>query len=129
MVEKASPLSYPTRSRRTGGDPDNEVLKLAILSQWPRFRGERDFFRFADAHLRSRFSNLLSRSQFDRRTRTLAPELRTLQRDLAETLVDGSEVYRVLDTTLIPAIVRVRACRKGLFTGQATFGRNVSKTE
>ena len=35
----------------------------------------------------------------------------------------------MLDTTLIPAIVRVRACRKGLFTGQAAFGRSVSKTE
>jgi hypothetical protein len=34
-----------------------------------------------------------------------------------------------LDTTLIPAIVRVRASRKGLFAGQATFGRCVSKTE
>lgn len=28
--------------------------------------------------------------------------------DLAETLVDGSEVYRELDTTLVPAIVRIR---------------------
>ena len=52
-----------------------------------------------------------------------------MQRDLAETLADGSEVYHVLDTTLIPAIVRVRACRKGLFAGQATFGRCASKTE
>jgi hypothetical protein len=48
---------------------------------------------------------------------------------LALALADGSEVYRVIDTTLIPAIVRVRACRKGLFAGQAAFGRNVSKTE
>jgi Transposase DDE domain len=38
-------------------------------------------------------------------------------------------VYRVVDTTLIPAVVRVRACRKGLFAGQATFGRCASKTE
>jgi len=35
----------------------------------------------------------------------------------------------VLGTTLIPAVVRVRASRKGLFTGQATFGRSVSKSE
>jgi len=42
---------------------------------------------------------------------------------------DGSEVYRVLDTTLIPAIVQVRACRKGLFAGQAKSGRNFSKTQ
>jgi hypothetical protein len=48
---------------------------------------------------------------------------------LAPALADGSEVYRVIDTTLIPAIVRVRACRKGLFAGQAAFGRSVSKTE
>lgn len=34
-----------------------------------------------------------------------------------------------MDTTLIPAMVRVRACRKGLFAGQAAFGRCVSKTE
>jgi hypothetical protein len=34
----------------------------------------------------------------------------------------------VLDTTLVSAIVRVRACRKGLFAGQASFGRSVSKT-
>ena len=35
----------------------------------------------------------------------------------------------MLDTTLIPVLVRVRACRKGHFAGQATFGRGVSKTE
>src|SRR5829696_10366690 len=51
------------------------------------------------------------------------------QRDLAETLTEPQELYHVLDTTLIPAIARVRACRKGLFVGQATFGRCVSKTE
>jgi len=52
-----------------------------------------------------------------------------LQRDLAETLLGPKAVYHVLDTTLLPAVVRVRACRKGLFAGQAAFGRCVSKTE
>ncbi len=42
---------------------------------------------------------------------------------------EPSAVYRVLDTTLVPAVVRVRACRKGLFAGQATLGRSASKTE
>jgi hypothetical protein len=57
--------------------------------------------------------------------------LRALQRSLAEELCDPSAVYRVMDTTLIPAIVRVRASEasKGLFCGQATFGRSASKTE
>src|SRR5829696_2549441 len=31
---------------------DPEVITLAILAQWPRFRSERDFWRFASAHLR-----------------------------------------------------------------------------
>jgi hypothetical protein len=122
----------PQTVRRPGRPPlltESEVLSLAVLAQWPRWRSERDFWRFANAHLRGYFPNLLSQSQLNRRIRTLEPDLRPLQSDLASTLVDGSEVYRVLDTTLIPAIVRVRACRRGLFAGQATFGRNVSKTE
>ena len=107
----------------------SEVLTLAILAQWPRWRSERDFWRFADAHLRGHFPDLLSQSRLNRRIRAAEPELRSLQRDLAETLVDPSAVYRVVDTTLVPAVVRVRACRKGLFAGQASFGRSVSKTE
>ena len=124
--------THPTTLRRPGRPPllsESEVLTLAILSQWPRFRSERDFFRFADAHLREYFPNLLSHGQLNRRIRALEPELKALQRKLTETLTDGSEAYHILDTTLIPAIVRVRACRIGLFAGQATFGRSVSKTE
>jgi hypothetical protein len=107
----------------------SEVLTLAILAQWPRWRSERDFWRFARAHLRGSFPSLCSRSQLNRRIRALEPELRTLQRAFAEELSEPSAVYRVVDTTLIPAIVRVRACRKGLFAGQASFGRGASKTE
>jgi hypothetical protein len=108
---------------------DGEVLTLAILSQWPRWRSERDFWRFADAHLRRYFPNLLSQSQLNRRIRALEPELGELQRALAAMLAEPAEVYHVLDTTLIPAVVRVRACRNGVFAGQASFGRSVSKTE
>lgn len=108
---------------------ESEVLTLAILMQWPRWRSERDFWRFARAHLRPYFPNLLSQSQLNRRIRSLEPELRSLQRDLAETLLEPKAVYHILDTTLVPAVVRVRACRKGLFAGQAAFGRSVSKTE
>src|ERR687889_331235 len=108
---------------------DPEVLTLAILAQWPRFRSERDFWRFAWAHLRPYFPMLCSQGQLNRRVRALHSELRELQRDFAEDLAEPSAVYRVVDTTLIPAIVRVRASRKGLFAGQASFGRSASKTE
>jgi DDE family transposase len=124
---------HPPTPRKKPGHPvvfsASEVLTLAILSQWPRWRSERDFFRFASTHLRTYFPNLLTQSQLNRRMRALEPELRALQRDLAEELADSSAVYHVLDTTLIPAVVRVRACRNGLFAGQATFGRCASKTE
>jgi hypothetical protein len=51
---------------------DSEVLTLAILSQWPRFRSERDFWRFASSHLREYFPTLCSQSQFNRRVRAVA---------------------------------------------------------
>jgi hypothetical protein len=108
---------------------DPEVLTLAILAQWPRFRSERDFWRFASSHLRPYFPALCSQSQLNRRIRALEPELRLLQRAFARELACPSAVYRVMDTTLVPAIVRVRASRKGLFCGQASFGRSASKTE
>src|SRR5215203_4368728 len=108
---------------------DPEVITLAILAQWPRFRSERDFWRFASWHLRPYFPKLCSQGQLNRRIRALEPELRLLQRAFARELACPSAVYRVMDTTLVPVIVRVRASRKGLFCGQASFGRSASKTE
>jgi Transposase DDE domain len=124
---------HPSSARKKPGRPallsDPEVITLAILAQWPRFRSERDFWRFASAHLRAYFPNLCTQGQLNRRVRALEPELRALQRALAGQIAEPSAVYRVLDTTLVPAVVRVRASRKGLFCGQATFGRSASKTE
>ena len=126
--------NHPSPTRRPGRPAllsASEVLTLAILAQWPRFRSERDFWRFARAHLRGYFPTLCSQGQLNRRVRALEPELRALHQAFAEDLSDPSAVYRVLDTTLIPANspLRVRASRKGLFAGQASFGRSASKTE
>jgi hypothetical protein len=76
---------HPSASsmRKKPGRPalisDPEVITLAILAQWPRFRSERDFWRFAWAHLRPYFPKLCSQGQFNRRVRALEPELRALQ--------------------------------------------------
>jgi hypothetical protein len=121
--------SEPSKAGRPALLTDPEVITLAILAQWPRFRSERDFWRFAWAHLRPYFPKLCSQSQLNRRVRSVEPNLRDFQRAVARTLCGVSELYHVLDTTLIPAMVRVRASRKGLFAGQATFGRSASKTE
>jgi hypothetical protein len=57
---------HPSATRRPGRPAllsDPEVLTLAILAQWPRFRSERDFWRFAWAHLRPYFPMLCSQGQ------------------------------------------------------------------
>jgi hypothetical protein len=131
QIEDWWKTNHSSATRRPGRPAllsDPEVLTLAILAQWPRFRSECDFWRFAWAHLRPYFPMLCSQGQLNRRVRALEPELRLLQRAFAEELSEPSAVYRVMDTTLIPAIVRVRASRKGLFCGQASFGRSASKT-
>jgi hypothetical protein len=117
---KCAHASDTARMGRPSLISDPEVLTLAILAQWPRFRSERDFHRFAFAHLREYFPTLPSQSQFNRRARALEAEMKALSLHLAGTLAEPSAVYHVLDTTLIPAVVRVRACRRGLFAGQAT---------
>jgi hypothetical protein len=113
-------LSAAQTTRRPGRPAllsDPEVLTLAF----PQPGG------LASSHLRPYFPMLCSQGQLDRRVRALEPELRELQRAFARELVEPSAIYRVMDTTLIPAMVR--ASRKGLFAGQASFGRSASKTE
>src|SRR3712207_9406953 len=116
LVDDWWKAAHPSSAPRKPGRPvllsESEVLTLAILAQWPRFRSERDFWRFAWAHLRSYFPTLCSQSQFNRRVRALEPEMRALQRAFARGLARPSAVYRVLDTTLVAAMVRVRASRK-----------------
>jgi hypothetical protein len=125
--------AHPPGGRRPPGRParlsPSEVLTLAVVAQWPRWRSERDFWRFARAHLRGAFPRLGSQSQLNRRVRAAEPELRALHAALAAGLAGPGELYRVLDTTLLPALHRVRACRHGLFAGQATFGYSRSRTD
>lgn len=54
------------------GSPKRKSSRLrSSRDGWPRFRGERDFFRFADAHLLGYFPNLVSHGQLNRRIRAL----------------------------------------------------------
>ena len=82
LVDDWWKASHPPNAPRRHGRPallsESEVLTLAILAQWPRFRSERDFWRFASSHLRPYFPALCSQSQLNRRVRALEPELRAL---------------------------------------------------
>jgi hypothetical protein len=53
----------PPRTARPALLTDPELITLDILAQGPRFRSERDFWRFAQAHLRPYFPALCSQSQ------------------------------------------------------------------
>ena len=64
----------------------SEVLTLALVAQWPRWRSERDFWRFAQAHLRAYFPTLGSQSQLNRRIRAAESALRALHTALAAPL-------------------------------------------
>jgi hypothetical protein len=119
----------PRRPGRPALLTDPEVITLAILAQWPRFRSERDFWRFAWAHLREyslpsapRASSTAGYDPGARVARSAAVPRRGTLRSFGHLPRDGHD-------PLIPAMVRVRASRKGLFCGQATFGRSASKTE
>jgi hypothetical protein len=61
--------SYKKPATRPGPSASlssSEVVTLGLFSQWQRFRSERDFYRFAQAHLRPLFPRLPHRSQFNR---------------------------------------------------------------
>ena len=74
QIEDWWKTNRPSATRRPGRPAllsEPEVLTLAILAQWPRFRSERDFWRFAQAHLRPYFPKLCSQSQLNQRVRSL----------------------------------------------------------
>src|SRR5215207_7500529 len=108
---------------------DVEVLTLAILAQWPRWRSERDCFRFADTHLREYFPNLLSDSQLNRRIR--GGEVKTqsepgqgtkvrfelvLQRELEE--AEKEQAVRIL---LVDDHATIRDALSSTFEGEEDF--------
>ncbi len=76
LVAGQSPLERAWPRPRPARLSGSEVLTLAILAQWPRFRSERDFWRFASSHLRRYFPTLCSQSQLNRRVRALEPQMR-----------------------------------------------------
>src|SRR3990172_12631011 len=62
----------------------SEVMCLAILSQWRMFGSERDFYRWANRHLRWAFPRLPNRSQFNRLVRSHQDALAAFGVALAE---------------------------------------------
>jgi hypothetical protein len=100
----------------------SEVLTLAVVSQWARFRSERDFYRFAAAHLRPYFPRLPSRPQFNRVLRRHQAALTGFALWLADRLGVSTAPYEVLDGTAVPTRNAKRRGR-GWLAGLTDIGK------
>ena len=99
----------------------SEVITLALFGQWYRFRGQRDFYRFANKKLRSAFPTLPHRSQFNRLVRRHHDGVVAFFLHLVH-LVEAHQVpYEVLDTSGVP-VRNVKRRGRGWLAGMANVG-------
>jgi hypothetical protein len=90
--------------RRPGPAPTlalSEVVTLAVVRQLQRFRSGRDFSRFAETHLRTRFPRLPHRTQWLRQVHRAAPLIARLAVRLGAELA-GNAPFEVIDCTAMP---------------------------
>ena len=99
----------------------SEVITLSIFARWSRFASERDFYRYAEAHLRGAFPTLPDRSQFNRLVRFHAGAVEEIAVKLGETLKGEPHPYQALDSSAMP----VRDAKRrghGWLAGDADIG-------
>jgi hypothetical protein len=80
----------------------SEVITLAIFARWSRFASERDFYRYADGHLRGAFPTLPSRPQFNRLVRLYTQTIEEIAVKLGKMLEDRAHAYQALDSSAMP---------------------------
>jgi hypothetical protein len=100
---------------------ESEVLTLAIFARWSRFASERDFYRYAQSHLRDAFPTLPDRSQFNRLVRDHLDLIEEVALHLAEVMGARKCSYQALDSSAMP----VRDAKRrgtGWLTGYADIG-------
>jgi len=123
-----SPLAGPGAPLPGTPGPDaqlstSEIVTLAMFAQMRRFSSERDFYRFADRHLRSAFPGLPDRTRYNRLARAAGDHLSSVALCLAEMLGAHQAIYQAVDTTAAP--VRDSHRRgNGWFCGVADIGHS-----
>ncbi len=116
-----------TPKRRPGSEAslsDSEVITLAIFARWGRFRGERDFYRYAQSRLRDAFPTLPDRSQFNRLVRSRVSLVEEVALHLllaAMSDAQGSVSYEALDTSAMP-VRNAKRRGEGWLAGYADIG-------
>lgn len=99
----------------------SEVVTLAIFAQWNLFQSERDFYRYADRHLRPFFPKMPDRSQLNRLVRAATATLIGFGLYLARQMESADDIFEVLDTMGL----RTRHYKRrgsGWLAGLANFG-------
>src|SRR5215208_7024447 len=96
--------SHPTKSRPgpNASLSESEVVTLAIFARWSRFASERDFYRYAESHLREAFPTLPNRSQFNRLVRCSTELIEEMALHLAEAMEARQSPYEALDSSAMP---------------------------
>jgi len=98
-----------------------EVITLGIYQQHWKFRSERQFYEYADRHLRSYFPNLPERSQYNRLFRQQWRALVAFWQFQVDATQAQRGAIEALDS--VPAPVRnIKRAGKGWFAGQANIG-------
>lgn len=79
----------------------SEVISLAIVGQWSRFRSESDFYRFAKQRLRSAFPGLPTRTQYNRLARKQHDAIARLGLHVAQMLGSATDCLEAIDGTAV----------------------------
>ena len=82
----------------------SEVITLAIFARWSRFASERDFYRYADDHLRGAFPTLPSRPQFNRLVRLYTQTIEEIAVKVGKMLEDRTHAYQALHSSAMPLL-------------------------
>ncbi|CAA9463282.1 MAG: hypothetical protein AVDCRST_MAG58-2985 [uncultured Rubrobacteraceae bacterium] len=99
----------------------SEVVTLAIFARWSRFASERDFYRYAQTHLREAFPTLPNRSQFNRSVRHRLDLIEAVALDLVEMIKARRCPYEALDSSAVP-IRDAKRRGEGWLPGYADVG-------
>jgi hypothetical protein len=116
-----SQLPPECRPGPAGALARSEVVTLALFAQWAWFPSEREFYRYADRHLRAAFPALPARSQFNRACRRQQRAIVAFALFLAQQLTGRDDLYEALDTTVVPTR-NLRRRGRGWLPGQADIG-------
>ena len=113
------------KSKSPGVKPemsDSEIMTLALMMDYLPFPGETQFLGFIRANYGKWFSDLLERSQFNRRLRKLGAKIEILRRIWVQQLGCENANSFVIDTKPIPVVGYRRSKKHSDFDGSADYG-------